>query len=237
MVLIKIIKRDTEEFPYVPAELDKFCINCQHCLAICPTGAITCNGVTAAQCPPIGNVPSPENMLNLIRQRRSIRRYKQENLPPEVIAKLRESLAWSATGCNDDSLLFRIIDNKEDMTFFRETATKILCRLIKSKILQILYPNAKRLAPNLIAEDGSIGIRITQELFTRSLLFRFNRPLVSTSANLTEQPSPRFFSEISQEIRDAVDYIVDYRREDQTPTHPSSILKLGINGEIQIIRK
>ena len=142
--IVKIIKRDTEDFPYVPAELDKFCINCQHCLAICPTGAITCNGVTAAQCPPIGNVPSPENMLNLLRQRRSIRRYKQENLPPEVIAKLRESLAWSATGCNDDSLLFRIIDNKEDMTFFRETATKILCRLIKSKILQILYPNAKR---------------------------------------------------------------------------------------------
>jgi L-threonylcarbamoyladenylate synthase len=108
---------------------------------------------------------------------------------------------------------------------------------ISNKPTTIIYPNAKRLAPNLIAEDGSIGIRITQELFTRSLLFRFNRPLVSTSANLTEQPSPRFFSEISQEIRDAVDYIVDYRREDQTPTHPSSILKLGINGEIQIIRK
>ena len=108
---------------------------------------------------------------------------------------------------------------------------------VSDKPTTIIYPNAKRLAPNLIAEDGSIGIRITQELFTRSLLFRLNRPLVSTSANLTGQPAPRFFSEICQEIREAVDYIVDYRRNDQTPAHPSSILKLGINGEIQIIRK
>ena len=71
----------------------------------------------------------------------------------------------------------------------------------------IIYPNAKRLANNLIAEDQTIGIRITKEEFTRSLLFRFNRPLVSTSANVSGEPSPRFYDEISKEIKNAVDYI------------------------------
>ena len=98
-------------------------------------------------------------------------------------------------------------------------------------------PNAKRLANNLIAEDQTIGIRITKEEFTRSLLFRFNRPLVSTSANVSGEPSPRFYDEISKEIKNAVDYIVDYRRQDHTPALPSGIIKLGLKGEIQIIRK
>ncbi len=101
----------------------------------------------------------------------------------------------------------------------------------------IIYPNAKRLANNLIAEDQTIGIRITKEEFTRSLLFRFNRPLVSTSANVSGEPSPRFYDEISKEIKNAVDYIVDYRRQDHTPALPSGIIKLGLKGEIQIIRK
>lgn len=108
---------------------------------------------------------------------------------------------------------------------------------VSDKPTTIIYPNAKRLAFNLIAEDGSIGIRITREEFTQSLLFRFNRPIVSTSANITGQPAPRYFDEINEEIRQAVDYIVNYRQTDRTPTAPSSIIKLGVNGEIQIIRK
>lgn len=101
----------------------------------------------------------------------------------------------------------------------------------------IIYPNAKYLAPNLIAEDGSIGIRITREEFSRNLIFNLNRPLVSTSANISGEPAPRFFNEISEEIRQAVDYIVDYRQNDRTPSAPSCILKLGMGGEIEIIRK
>ena len=108
---------------------------------------------------------------------------------------------------------------------------------IADKPTTIIYPNAKRLASNLIAEDGTIGIRITQEMFTRSLLSRFNRPIVSTSANISGKPAPRFYEEISEDIRKAADYIVDYRRNDRTPAVPSSILKLGMDGEIQIIRK
>lgn len=108
---------------------------------------------------------------------------------------------------------------------------------VADKPTTIIYPGAKRLAPDLIAEDGTIGIRITKEEFTRSLIFRFNRPIVSTSANISGEPSPRFYEEISEEIRNAVDYIVDYRRNDHTPASPSSIIKLGLSGEIQIIRK
>lgn len=108
---------------------------------------------------------------------------------------------------------------------------------VANKPTTIIYPNAKRLAPNLIAEDGTIGIRITQEEFTKSLLFRFNRPIVSTSANVSGENPPRFYDEISDEIRNAVDYIVNYRRKDHAPASPSSIIKLGMGGEIQIIRK
>ena len=108
---------------------------------------------------------------------------------------------------------------------------------VADKPTTIIYPNAKRLAPSLVAEDGTIGIRITREEFTVSLLHRFNRPLVSTSANISGMPSPRFYAEVSDEIRNAVDYIVDYRRNDHQPVAPSSILKIGMKGEIEIIRK
>ena len=103
--------------------------------------------------------------------------------------------------------------------------------------LTVIYQNAKNLAPNLIAEDGSIGIRFTSEEFTSKLLQRFRRPLVSTSANISGKKSPAFFDEISDEIKNAVDYIVNYRQDDHTPAKPSSIMKLGPGGQIDIIRK
>ncbi|QGY48085.1 threonylcarbamoyl-AMP synthase [Maribellus comscasis] len=103
--------------------------------------------------------------------------------------------------------------------------------------LTVIYPNAKNLASNLIAEDGSIGIRFTKEKFTSQLLQRFRRPLVSTSANISGKKSPAFFDEISEEIKEQVDYIVEYRQDDTTPSQPSSIIKLGPGGRIDIIRK
>lgn len=108
---------------------------------------------------------------------------------------------------------------------------------VADKPTTIIYPGAKNLAPNLIAEDGSIGIRVTQEEFSKALIFRFRKPIVSTSANISGEPSPRFFDEISEEIRNAVDYVVGYRQKDRQPASPSCILKLGMGGEIQIIRK
>jgi L-threonylcarbamoyladenylate synthase len=103
--------------------------------------------------------------------------------------------------------------------------------------LTVIYPQAKNLAANLIAEDGSIGIRFTKEKFTSYLLQRFRKPLVSTSANISGEKSPAFFDEISEEIKSQVDYIVEYRQDDTTPAQPSSIIKLGPGGQIDIIRK
>lgn len=103
--------------------------------------------------------------------------------------------------------------------------------------LTVIYSNAKNLAKNLIAEDGSIGIRFTKEDFTRQLLQRFRRPIVSTSANISGEKSPAFFDEISEDIKSQVDYIVQYRQDDNTPAQPSSIIKLGQGGKIEIIRK
>ncbi|GET30726.1 L-threonylcarbamoyladenylate synthase [Prolixibacter sp. SD074] len=108
---------------------------------------------------------------------------------------------------------------------------------VADKPLTIVYPGAKNLAGNLIAEDGSIGIRISGEPFTQQLIQRFRRPIVSTSANISSEPAPAFFDEISREIIDGVDYVVRYRQDDRTPALPSGIIKLGVNGEIQILRK
>ena len=108
---------------------------------------------------------------------------------------------------------------------------------ISTTPLTVIYPNAKNLAKNLIAEDGSIGIRFTKEEFTSKLLQRFRKPLVSTSANISGEKSPAFFDEISEEIKNQVDYIVEYRQDDQIPAQASSIIKLGPGGRIDIIRK
>lgn len=108
---------------------------------------------------------------------------------------------------------------------------------ISTKPLTIIYPDAKNLAYNLIAQDGSIGIRFTKEIFTSSLLKQFRKPLVSTSANISGEKSPACFRDISEEIKHQVDYIVEYRQEETTPACPSSIIKLGHGGQIEIIRK
>lgn len=103
--------------------------------------------------------------------------------------------------------------------------------------LTIIYENAKNLAPELISNDGSIGIRFTKESFTIELLRRFRRPLVSTSANISGEKSPAHFGEISDDIIRVVDYVVEYRQNDAAPAKPSSIIKLGEGGRLEIIRK
>ena len=115
--IVEILKPGADGFPAVAPELERYCLNCQHCLAVCPQGALTCHGVTAGQCPAPGPLPETEKMLNLLRQRRSIRQFRDENLPPEVMKNLKDSLAWTPTGCNDHRLFFRIIEDKEKWRF------------------------------------------------------------------------------------------------------------------------
>ena len=104
------------------------------------------------------------------------------------------------------------------------------------KPLTIIYPNARNLAPNLIAEDDSIGIRITNEPFSKALCEQLRHPIVSTSANISGHPTAHFFHEIEEEILDGADYVCRFRREDDCPHEPSSIIKIHADGTFQIIR-
>lgn len=107
----------------------------------------------------------------------------------------------------------------------------------ETKPMTIIYPNARHLAANLVAEDGSIGIRITGEAFSKALCAQLKHPIVSTSANISGHPAAHFFAEIEQEILDGVDYICRFRRDDDTPSEPSSIIKLNADGTFKIIRQ
>ncbi|MBQ4394221.1 MAG: threonylcarbamoyl-AMP synthase [Paludibacteraceae bacterium] len=107
----------------------------------------------------------------------------------------------------------------------------------ETKPMTIIYPDARHLAANLVAEDGSIGIRITGEAFSKALCAQLKHPVVSTSANISGHPAAHFFAEIEQEILDGVDYICRFRRDDDTPAEPSSIIKLNADGTFKIIRE
>ncbi|MCQ2344751.1 MAG: threonylcarbamoyl-AMP synthase [Paludibacteraceae bacterium] len=100
----------------------------------------------------------------------------------------------------------------------------------------IIYDKAKNLPQNLVADDGSIAIRVTSELFSNALCAAVHVPLVSTSANVSGEPAPGCFNEISHEIIDAVDYVVKFRQDDVAKSKPSSIIKLGASGQVRIIR-
>lgn len=102
--------------------------------------------------------------------------------------------------------------------------------------MTIIYPGAKNVAENLLAEDGSLGIRITEEPFSKNLCAMLHHPVVSTSANISGQPAARSFREISDEIKQGVDYICKFRQKDPCKGKPSSIVKLGVNNEVSVIR-
>lgn len=107
---------------------------------------------------------------------------------------------------------------------------------LADKPITIIYPQAKNLAANLISDDGSIGIRISSEKFSKQLCAAFRRPIVSTSANISGEPSPECFAEISDIVKDQMDYIVQYRQDDTQKKQASSIIKLKKNGTFVILR-
>jgi L-threonylcarbamoyladenylate synthase len=100
----------------------------------------------------------------------------------------------------------------------------------------IIYPGARNLAENLIASDGSIGIRITSDPFCKQLIEKSGKPIVSTSANISGEKAPGIFKEIQAEIRKAVDYVVNLRQDETAAASPSAILKLEAAGTIITLR-
>lgn len=105
-----------------------------------------------------------------------------------------------------------------------------------TKPTTVVYDGAIGIADNLIGGDGSIAIRICEEIFCKTLLKRFRKPLVSTSANVSGEPAARIFIDIDEKIKDGVDYIVQYRQDDETIAAPSSVIKWNNDGTFVVLR-
>ena len=139
----------------------------------------------------------------------------------------------------DSKALITLVDTEAKVEFYVRNVPPISWDVVElsTKPITIIYENARNLASNLLAADGTVGIRITREPFSQALCQRFRRAIVSTSANISGQPAPKNFSQISTEIKESVDYIVGYRQNDRTPARPSTIIRIGERGDIKIIRQ
>ena len=140
---------------------------------------------------------------------------------------------------SDSKAMLVLVDSAVKVDFYVQDVPEIAWDLIEmaDKPLTVIYSGARNLASNLLAEDGSVGIRVTNEEFSKRLCQQFRKAIVSTSANISGQPSPGGFREISEEIKSAVDYIVECRREETERPKPSGIIKLEKGGVIKIIRE
>ena len=145
---------------------------------------------------------------------------------------------------DDSKALICLVDSDARMQRYFRQVPDVAWQLIDSlkeaedaKPTTLILDGAINLAPNLIAEDGSIGIRITNEPFSKELCYCFQKAIVSTSANISGEPAAQNYCDIDPRILEAVDYVCWSRRQEHKPHTPSSIIKLKENGEVTIIRK
>ncbi|MCH5231953.1 MAG: threonylcarbamoyl-AMP synthase [Muribaculaceae bacterium] len=138
----------------------------------------------------------------------------------------------------DSKSMIVLTDSESGLEKIVEDVPEVAWQLIDAAVtpLTIIYDKAINVAPSLVAEDGSIGVRITKEDYSRALCRELHRPVVSTSANISGEKAPAFFDQISEEIKKGVDYIARYRREDKTPHSASNIIKVSKGGVVRIIR-
>lgn len=138
----------------------------------------------------------------------------------------------------DSKALITLIDSEPKLEFYVREVPEVAWQLIDvaERPLTLIYDGARNLAPNLLAADGSVGIRITHEEFSRNLCMRMRTAIVSTSANVSGEPSPKCFADISPEIIAAVDYVCTSRRNETANPPASNIIKIGVGGEVKVIR-
>ena len=157
---------------------------------------------------------------------------------PEAVAKVYEIKRRA----DSKSLVLLASDMDMICRYFKEVP-EMARQLVEvnDKPMTIIYPGAVTgqygLAQNTVAEDGTVGIRIPMMDFCQQLVARLGRPLVSTSANISGEPTPKKYAEISEEIRSAVDHVVDPSLEKGATGQSSSIIKVGLDYSIKIIRK
>lgn len=142
-------------------------------------------------------------------------------------------------GRMDEKSLIVLLDTENKLQSYMKEVPEIAYDLIEyaENPLTIIYSGAKNIAPNAIAGDGSIGIRIVKHNFCAKLLNRFRKPIISTSANLSGQKAPGNFNEISEDIILGVDYVVNWEQDDHSRKKPSTIMKLEPGGRFSFIRK
>ncbi|MDR1591596.1 MAG: threonylcarbamoyl-AMP synthase [Prevotellaceae bacterium] len=138
----------------------------------------------------------------------------------------------------DSKALALLTDSIDRLATYVETVPDVAHDLLATADtpLTIIYPKARHLAPNLIAEDGSVAIRVTAERFSRRLCKKMGVPVVSTSANISGLPTAQIFAQIPEEIKQEVDYIIPLRQTESVATRPSSIIKLETDGVFKVIR-
>lgn len=157
---------------------------------------------------------------------------------PEAVAKVYEIKRRA-----DSKSLVLLASDMDMICRYVKEVPEMAIQLVEvnDKPMTIIYPGAVTgqhgLAQNAVAEDGTVGIRIPMMDFCKQLVARLGRPLVSTSANISGEPTPRKYAEISEEIRSAVDHVVDPSLEKGATGHSSSIIKVGLDYSIEIIRK
>ena len=139
---------------------------------------------------------------------------------------------------DDSKALICLVDSDARLQRYVRNVPDVAWQLIDciDKPTTLILDNAVNLAPNLIAEDGSIGIRITQEAFSKELCFRFQKAIVSTSANISGEPAAQNYRDIDPKIIEQVDYVCWTRRQEHKPHAPSRIIKLSSDGTVKIIR-
>ena len=152
---------------------------------------------------------------------------------PDAVAKV-----YKIKKRDDSKALICLVDSDARLQRYVRNVPEVAWDLLElaDKPTTVILDNAVNLAPNLVADDGSIAMRITKENFSRELCFRFQKPIVSTSANISGEPAAQNYRDISEELLNAVDYVCWTRRQEHKPHKPSSIIKLSENGEVKIIR-
>lgn len=139
---------------------------------------------------------------------------------------------------SDSKSMLVLVGSEGELQRSVEEVPEAAWMLIETAVnpITIIYDRPKGIARNLLAEDGSAGIRITSELFSRTLCNQLRRPIVSTSANISGKKTPVTFSEIDEDIKKGVDYIVRFRQNDISRHKSSNIIKVSDSGIIKIIR-
>lgn len=139
----------------------------------------------------------------------------------------------------DQKSMLVLVDQLDMIYEYVEAIPEMALELLKitEGPLTIIYPGARNLAPNLVASDGSVGIRICRISFCQQLIQKFGKPIVSTSANKSGRPAPKNYTQIESTILKEVDYVVEEKEYPNSFGKPSSIIKLDMDNRIQIIRQ